>query len=263
MTSDHDLLAQSPTLRFDDRVVWITGASRGLGRTLAYAFAGAGASVLLTARSEEPLRETAADIEAAGGSARVVAGSVTDPEAIATAAGIVEETWGTLDVLINNAGISPSFKRSEQVEEDELRAILDTNLVGSFAHCRAALPLLEGAGGGSIVNVGSVHGLVAHERMIGYAASKGGLELITRTLAIEWASRGVRVNSLAPGYIDTDMTVALREHPRWSESLLARTPIGRFATTTEIAACALFLASPISSYVTGSTLYVDGGWTAQ
>ena len=114
-----------------------------------------------------------------------------------------------------------------------------------------------------MVNVSSIHGSRAQARLLAYAASKGALEMMTRTLAEEWAGRGIRVNSLAPGYVATDMTEGMRAHPRWREELLSRTPLGRFATTAEIAACAMFLASPISSYVTGSTLVADGGWSGR
>jgi NAD(P)-dependent dehydrogenase (short-subunit alcohol dehydrogenase family) len=265
MSSQRDaaLLDAPPHLRFDGRVVWVTGASRGLGRALAYAFAGAGASLLLTARSDGPLREVAATIGERGGSVRTVTGSVTDPVSIAEALATIEATWGTLHALVNNAGISPSFARSERVGDDAFREVIETNLLGPFACCRAALPLLESAGDASVVNVSSIHGVRAHERLIAYAASKGGLEMVTRTLAVEWAARRVRINSLAPGYVQTDMTAGLREHPTWSESLRARIPMQRFATPGEIVSCAMFLASPISSYVTGSTLFVDGGWTAR
>jgi NAD(P)-dependent dehydrogenase (short-subunit alcohol dehydrogenase family) len=260
---DSSLLAHPPGLRLDGKVAWVTGASRGLGRALAYALAGAGAEVLLMARSEAPMRAIADDVTAAGGVAHVVSGSVDDPDDVAAAAARIEDRWGKLDVLVNNAGVSPMFKRSELVSADEWRAVLDTNLYGPLACSQAAFPAMEAAGGGSIVNVSSIHAVAAHERLVAYAASKGGVEMVTRSLAVEWAPRGIRVNSIAPGYLETDMTVALREHARWGRSLLAKIPMARFGTTAEIAASTLFLASDAASYVTGATLFADGGWTAQ
>lgn len=260
---DLALLENPPQLDFAGKVVWITGASRGLGRAVALALAGAGADLVLSARSAKPLEELAETIAAAGGEVRIAVGSVTDAADVATAVETIERAHGRLDALVNNAGISPYFGRAERLAEAELREVLETNLVAAFACCRAALPLLEAAAAPSIVNVSSIHGSRAHKRMLAYAASKGAMEMMTRTLAEEWAERGVRVNSLAPGYIETEMTDGLRAHPGWSGELLGRTPLGRFATTAEIAACAMFLASPISSYVTGATLFADGGWSAR
>lgn len=257
------LLAAPPDLRFDGKVVWITGASRGLGRAMAFAFAGAGADLVLSARSATALEEVATAIRAHGNRVDLAPGSVAEPADVEAAVAGIQAAHGRLDALVNNAGISPYFTRSEQLTEDKLREVLEVNLVGAFACCRAALPLLERGDAASIVNVGSVHGSRAHVRMLAYAASKGGMEMITRTLAEEWAGKGIRVNTLAPGYIETEMTEGLRAHDDWSEALLARTPLRRFASTAEIAACAMFLASPIASYVTGTTLFADGGWTAR
>jgi NAD(P)-dependent dehydrogenase (short-subunit alcohol dehydrogenase family) len=167
-----------------------------------------------------------------------------------------------VDVLINNAGISPSFRPSEAVDVAEFREVLDVNLAGAFSCAKAVLPLME-AGGGSIVNVSSIHGHAGHERLAAYAASKGGLEMLTRTLAVEWAPRGIRVNAVAPGYLNTDMTTWLRAHEHWGAQLLSRIPMGRFGEPEEIVASVLFLAGPSSSYITGATLFVDGGWTAR
>jgi NAD(P)-dependent dehydrogenase (short-subunit alcohol dehydrogenase family) len=250
-------------LRFDDLVVWVTGASRGLGRGIAEAIAAAGGNVVVSARNEEALTEVKASIETSGGSVLLQPGSVGDPAAVEATLAAVGDRYGRLDALINNAGISPHFKTAERLEPNEMEEVLETNLVATYACSRAALPLLEASGRGSVVNVSSVHGERAGERLVAYAASKGGLEMVTRTLALEWARRGVRVNSLAPGYIETDMTAGLREHDEWHERIRSRIPLGRFASIAEIVACAMFLASPISSYVTGATMQADGGWTAQ
>jgi NAD(P)-dependent dehydrogenase (short-subunit alcohol dehydrogenase family) len=258
---DRALLISPPGLRLDGKVVWITGASRGLGRSLAYAVAGAGGDVLLTARNGDDLDGAAADIRDHGRTAQVVAGSIADPEHVESAVAVARETWGRIDVLVNNAAISPMFKRAELIQDEEFSEVLDVNLLGAFRCCRAAVELMTD--GGSIVNVSSVHGSVGHERVLAYAASKGGLEMLTRTLAVEWASRRIRVNAVAPGYVETDMTTGLRTHPHWGPSLLERIPMGRFGITEDVVASVLFLAGSASSYVTGTTLFVDGGWTAQ
>lgn len=257
-----DPFETTESFRLDGKVAWITGASRGLGRALALAFAGAGAKVLAGARSREALEETVAMIEARGGEAVACPGSVTEPADIERALNMITDRWGRLDTLVNNAGVSPHFKRSEQVSDEEFVEVLQTNLVGVLTCTRSAYELLEADGGGTVVNVSSVHGSYAHERLLAYSASKGALEMVTRTLAVEWAPRGVRVNAIAPGYLETDMTAGLLAHPKWRERLLAQTPIGRFAAPEEMVGGALFLASPASSYVVGATLFMDGGWTA-
>jgi NAD(P)-dependent dehydrogenase (short-subunit alcohol dehydrogenase family) len=260
---DLALLDAPPDLRFDGRVVWITGASKGLGRAMAFAFAGAGADLVLSARSAEALAEVATAIREHGGRVDLAPGSVTDAADVAAAVATIREAHGRLDTLVNNAGISPHFRRAEKLTEENLEEVLRTNLLGAFACCRAALPLLEASSTGAVVNVSSIHGSRSYRRLLAYAVSKGGLEMMTRVLADEWAERGIRVNSLAPAYIETEMTEGLRAHDGLSADILGRTPLGRFATPAEIAACAMFLASTAASYVTGTTLFADGGWSAR
>ncbi|MFN8231915.1 MAG: glucose 1-dehydrogenase [Actinomycetota bacterium] len=257
------LLDEPPSLCLTGRSAWVTGASRGLGEAIAFGLAGQGAEVILTARDAVALARVEAAIHERGGRALAVPGSVTDPAARASAVARIEAEWGGLDVLVNNAGISPHFARAESLDPEVLGEVLEVNASGALGSATAALPMLEARGGGSVVNVSSVHGSRAAERLVAYAASKGALEMITRTLALEWADRGIRVNSLAPGYIETAMTEGLRKSPRWSKQLLERTPLGRFASTAEIVACVLFLSGPASSYVTGTTLFADGGWSAR
>jgi NAD(P)-dependent dehydrogenase (short-subunit alcohol dehydrogenase family) len=183
---------------------------------------------MLTARSELGVAKVAREIREHGAQVETAVGSVADPAVIDRCVEIMTTRWGCLDVLINNAGISPAFVRSERLAEVDWHEVLDVNLFAPFATCRAALPLFEAAGAGSVVNISSIHGTRAHERLIAYAASKGGLEMVTRTLAIEWAPKCIRVNSVAPGYLETDMTSGLRDHERWSDSLRRRIPLGRF-----------------------------------
>jgi NAD(P)-dependent dehydrogenase (short-subunit alcohol dehydrogenase family) len=248
--------------RLDGKVVWITGASRGLGEATAYAFSAAGARLILTARSEDDLERVAGKIREGGGEVESIAGSVVEDATVERALGVAEDRWSRLDVLVNNAGISPAFVPSERLSREDWERTMGVNLFAPFACAQAALPLLEAGDGGSVVNVSSIHGSRAHERLIAYAASKGGLEMVTRTLAVEWAARGVRVNSVAPGYMETDMTAALLQHKRWGEALRARIPMGRFGRTSEVVPAILFLAGGAATYITGTTVYIDGGWTA-
>ena len=250
------------SFEFSGRRVWITGASRGLGRAIALGFAASGADVALTARSGDSLREVAAEAEALGAKTLVLPASVSETEGVAGAVAEIERAWGGLDVLVNCAGVSPMFKKAELVEDDEWRQVLDVNVTGSFLCAREAGKLMLDREGGAIVNISSIHGTVGGERMAAYSASKGAVDALTRTLALEWATRGIRVNTLSPGYFETDMTEALRGHKKWRGHLLSRIPMGRFGVPEELVSAALFLASDASGFMTGSTVVVDGGWTA-
>ncbi|GAC1322555.1 MAG: glucose 1-dehydrogenase [Mycobacteriales bacterium] len=250
------------TFDFTGRRVWVTGASRGLGRAIALGFAGAGADVALTARSRDGVSAVAAEAEALGANTLELPGSVSDPDAVAAAVDEIAARWTGLDVLVNCAGVSPMFKRAELVEDDEWRHVFDVNTFGAFICARGAGRLMLRAAGGAIVNVSSIHGQVGMERMAAYSASKGAVDALSRTLALEWAGRGVRVNTLSPGYFETDMTETLRGHKKWRGHLLSRIPLGRFGVPEELVAAALFLSSQASGFMTGANLVVDGGWTA-
>ena len=229
---------------------------------MALGFAAAGAEVALTARSPDAVKEVAVEIEAMGGTPLVLVGSVSDSDAVSRSATTIREEWGGLDVLVNCAGVSPTFKRAELLEDEEWRHVLDINVTGTFLCAREAGKLMLDSGGGAVVNISSIHGQVGMERMLAYSASKGAVDSITRTLALEWAERGVRVNTISPGYFETDMTEALRGHQKWRGHLLSKIPMGRFGVPEEIVSAALFLASDASGFMTGSNMVVDGGWTA-
>ena len=244
-----------------DKVAWVTGASRGLGRAIALGLAQQGARVALTARDEERLWVLKGEVGEAGGDALVAAGSVTDPDHIESVGDAIVEAWGRIDVLVNNAGVSPTLTRSQEVTSDEWQRVVDVNLTGAFFCAQAAARRMSE--GGSLVNVSSIHGSVGMPRLAAYSATKGGLEALTRTLALEWAESGIRVNAVAPGYFETDMTADLRASGRWRQHLLDAIPMGRFGSENEIIPAVLFLASEASSYMTGATLALDGGWTAR
>jgi NAD(P)-dependent dehydrogenase (short-subunit alcohol dehydrogenase family) len=244
----------------DGKVAWITGASRGLGRAVSEAFAKAGARLAVTARRESDLH-TLAD-ELSDHKVLVLPGSVTDSAAVSAIAQDVVAELGGLHVLVNMAGISPSVDRSEDLTDETWREILDVNLSGTFYCCREAGRHMLSAGGGSIINVSSVHGSTGVARMAAYGATKGGVENLTRSLAIEWAPRGVRVNCLAPGYFYTQLTERYLASSA-GDRVRASIPMRRPGNPHEVVGAAIYLASDAASYVTGASFHVDGGWTAQ
>ena len=243
---------------FRDRVALVTGAAAGIGCGVATAFARAGAKVALVDINEAGGRALEGALQSEGGLARFFPADVTDEAAVARAFRAAEDEFGRLDVLVNNAGASPR-KRFEDLSYGEWRAILDLNLSSVFLCARAALPLLRRNEGASILNLGSLHATKTVPGLSAYAAAKGGVEALTRSLALELAP-DIRVNAIAPGLIETagwrgavgDVEVARQER-------LPYHPLGRLGIPDDVSTCALFLCSGAASYLTGITLPVAGG----
>jgi NAD(P)-dependent dehydrogenase (short-subunit alcohol dehydrogenase family) len=245
-----------------DKVVIVTGGGRGLGRSIADGFAKQGATVILVGRNLEQLNIAASEILEAGGKAAAFVADIADEDSVSTLSKSVYETYGKIDVLVNNAGINPWYKSAEKTTLQEWRQILDVNLTGVFLTCKHVGQFMLDAGQGSIINITSVAGRVGLTKTTAYCAAKGGVEMLTRQLALEWAPKGIRVNAVAPGYFATDLTEGLRTHPVLGRRVLDRTPMGRFGEPQEIVGASLFLASSAAAYVTGHSMAVDGGWTA-
>lgn len=244
------------------KIAWVTGASRGIGHAVALGLAAAGAKVAIMARDSESLQELARKIGEADGEALVVAGSVASGADVKQAIRVITESCGGVDILVNCAGISPILKAADKMSEKEWREIVDVNLTGTFLCCQAAYPPMLSRGGGSIVNMSSIHDRVGVSGLTAYAASKGGISVLTACLALEWASKDIRVNCIRAGYFATDMTAGLRRNLDVRQSLLSRVPMGRFGEPSELVPAVLYLASEASSFVTGAAFAVDGGWTA-
>ena len=245
------------------RVAIVTGGGRGIGRGISEGLAAFGAKVVMTGRTEATLAEAAADIRAKGGEAIGHVADISREEDVIALRDAVLARYGRIDVLANNAGINPIWKNLERTTLDEWQTILDTNLTGPFLCCKyLGTPMVE-QGKGSIINISSVAGNVGLIRSVPYCASKGGVELLTKALALDWAKKGVRVNAIAPGYFETDLTAGVRANDAIAAPMLAHTPLGRFAKLGDIAGAVVFLASDASAYVTGASLAVDGGWTTE
>jgi gluconate 5-dehydrogenase len=244
------------------KVAVVTGAGRGIGRAIALGFAEAGATVVLAARTAAQLDAVAAAVQASGSRAVVVPTDVARAADVERLVARCVEECGGLDVLVNNAGVSPYYKPTERLAEAEWRQVLDVNLTGTFLCCQAAAASLAQRRG-CVINVVSVGAAVGLPRLAAYCAAKAGVEALTRVLALEWAERGVRVNALGPAFLATDLTAGLRANPALHQGLVDRTPLGRLGAPDEVVGAAIFLASDAASYVTGQTLYVDGGWLAQ
>jgi 3-oxoacyl-[acyl-carrier protein] reductase len=238
------------------RIALVTGASQGIGRACALELARSGATVALAARNESKLAEVVAEIEAAGGQAAAFALDVASEESIKTGAKAILERFSKVEILVNNAGItrdalSMSMKRADWDD------VLATNLTGAFLMTQAVLrPMLKNRWG-RIINISSVVGRTGQAGQVNYAASKAGLIGITRSLAREVGSRGITVNAVAPGYIETPMTAVLDEKLR--DAMIGSIPLGRAGTDAEIAQSVAFLASDAAAYITGHVLDVNGG----
>jgi gluconate 5-dehydrogenase len=244
------------------QVALVTGASRGIGKAIAAGLAMRGARVAVSGRREQTLVRAAEEISVEGADVSTHVADVSREEEVLALRQAVLADHGTLDILVNNAGVSPIYAPFERTSALDWREIIDVNLHGVFLCCRHLGTILLEKGGGSIVNVSSVGGRVGLERQAAYCASKGGVEQLTRGLAIDWAKQGVRVNAIAYGFIETDLTAGVRANEYISGRLLGRTPMGRYGSVEEVAGAAVFLASPAAAFVTGVSLAVDGGWTA-
>ena len=240
----------------NNNVAIITGASQGIGRTIALVFAKSGANVICIARSESKIKELCLEITDQGGQASPIACDVGDGDAYANAIKSVANEYGKLDILINNAGITRDalLMRMNDTQWDE---VLNTNLKGAFHGIKSAIRPMMKNKYGRIINITSIVGLTGNPGQANYAASKAGLIGMTQSIAKEVGTRGITVNCIAPGWIDTEMTVDLPEDSK--KDLLDRIPIGKIGKPEDIAHAAVFLASDEASYITGQTITVDGG----
>jgi NAD(P)-dependent dehydrogenase (short-subunit alcohol dehydrogenase family) len=250
--------------RLDGKVAVITGAGSGIGRVAASLFAAEGARVVVADVVADHAASAVADITSAGGTAVAVTVDVADERQVATMVDAAVDTFGGLHVLFNNAGIFPEDDGGVlDTPPETWERVMAVNLKGVWLGCRAAVPAMLESGGGSIVNVASFVALMgAATAQIAYTASKGGVLAMTRELAVEYARRGIRANSICPGPIETPLLAELLSDPGRRQRRLVHIPIGRFGRPDEIAKAALFLASDDASFVTGSALVVDGGITA-
>ena len=247
----------SLSFRLDGKVALVTGASRGLGAGIADALKEAGATVAGTSRERGSAEQVAERLDSVP-----VAMDVSDIASVRAGVDRVASELGRLDILVNNAGLNIP-QGIFDVDEASWDAVVDANLKGTFFAAQAAARhMVAGGEGGRIINVASQAGVVGIEERSAYCASKGGAVVLTKVLAIELARSTITVNAVAPTFIATELTRTTLEDPAWRERILSRIPLGRVGEVEEVAAAAVYLASPAAALVTGHTLLVDGGWTA-
>lgn len=260
-----DALTRENVVRLAGKVAFITGAGTGIGRACAELFAREGARVALAGRRREPLDATAAAITAAGGEALALPCDVAKADEVEQAIAGTVKRFSRLDVVVNNAG-ALHVATATETSEDDWDRLMATNLKGPFLVSRQAVKQMRRSGGGSIVNIASVLGLVAMPRRAAYAASKGGLVLLTKAMAIDHAAEGIRVNCICPAIVETELVAGLfagQPDPEAARCARAQTiPLGRFGQPMDVAQLAVFLASEESAWITGAAIPVDGGLTA-
>lgn len=251
--------------RLSDKVAFITGGGTGIGRACALLFAAEGAKVAIAARRKEKLDDVAEEIVSAGGEALAVECEVTEARSVERAMQAAEERFGRLHVVVNNAG-TVHVGTAEETSDEAWERTIAANLTGTFYVSRAALPGLRRAGGGSIVNIGSYLGLVGLKQRAAYCASKGGVTMLTKAMAIDHAHEKIRVNCICPAIVETEMAKAsisrAPDPAAYRKARESQIPLGRMGQPEDIAQLALFLASDESAWITGTAFPIDGGLTA-
>jgi NAD(P)-dependent dehydrogenase (short-subunit alcohol dehydrogenase family) len=243
------------------KVAMVTGATRGLGEVAAKALAKAGAEVAVCGRSRPDLERVSAEIQDLGRRAEGFFLDVLSRSSIDQAVSQILERFGKVDILVNNAGVNHRVPFLEFPEEEWDR-VIDTNLKGYFLVAQAVVPQMLQRGYGKVINMSSILGTVALPMQAAYAASKGGVDQLTKVMALEWARSGVRVNAIGPTYFETELVAQLRNDPERVRFIEERTPMGRWGQPEELEGIVIFLAAPASDFITGQTVYIDGGWTA-
>lgn len=251
--------------RLSGKVALITGGGTGIGRACALAFAREGAKIAVAGRRREPLEAVVHEIEGAGGKALALTCDVTQTASVAAALSQSEQHFARLDTIVNNAG-AVVVATAEHTSDEDWQKVIAANLTGTFLVSRAALPLLRKAGGGSIVNIGSVLGLVARKERAAYCAAKAGVSGLTRAMAVDHAKDRIRVNCICPTIVETELGMqSIRQAPNAEAEIqrrIAEIPIGRMGTPEDVALMAVYLASDEASWVTGASFPLDGGVTA-
>ncbi len=242
------------------QVALVTGASKGLGRAMAAGLAKAGASLALCGRDRDGLEATKAAVEALGVRAETFELDVLRAASVQGAVAAALKVFGHLDVLVNNAGVNVR-KPTLELSEEEWDLVVGTNLKGYFLVAQAVGAHMVARKKGKVINVSSIFGTVGMNNQLAYASSKGGVGMMTKVMAIEWAKEGVNVNAIAPTYFETPLVAALRNDPERFRFINERTPMGRWGQPEELEGTIVWLASRASDFVTGQTIFVDGGWT--
>jgi gluconate 5-dehydrogenase len=250
--------APNPLFDLTGRIALVTGSGQGLGLSIARGLAQAGAAVALNGRDEAKLNAAAEILRAEEARVTTCAFDVTDGAASATAVTRLEAEFGPIDILVNNAGIQRRAPLAEMTET-QWREVIDTNLTSAFLVARAVVPGMIARGRGKIINICSIMSEVSRPTVGNYAAAKGGLKMLTRAMAVEWAKHGVQSNAIAPGYFVTELNKPLVENVEFNKWICGRTPAGRWGQPEELAGAAVFLASRASDFVNGQILAVDGG----
>lgn len=250
-------MSQNP-FRLDGRVAIITGASKGIGASIAQTFAANGAKVVVSSRKQAAVDEVVAEIQAAGGEALAVAAHVGDTAALENLIKLTVEQYGRIDILVNNAATNPVFGPLED-SVDAMDKIMQINVKAPLELAKFALPYLKAQSNSSIINISSVEAFIATEGLGCYSVSKAALNMLTKSMAKEWGKYGIRANAICPGLIKTKFSEALWSNEAMLKYYLKQTPLGRIGEPQEIANLALFLASDASTYSTGAMFMADGG----